>query len=101
MGTVSKRLLGREEQYLVIMKLLLLSQGLQKSACSWPQPMTWLSFSSLSTIPSQLFQNVNQLTSLWRSKRQASSGLLNADQNDFIEFLEDFGEFKEGIATKM
>jgi len=47
------------------------------------------------------FQNVNQLTSLWRSKRQASSGLLNADQNDFIEFLEDFGEFKEGIATKM
>merc|ERR1712243_148717 len=22
-------------------------------------------------------------------------------QNDFIEFLEDFGEFKEGIATKM
>merc|ERR1719397_2257521 len=47
------------------------------------------------------FQNVNQLTSLWRSKRQASNGLLNADQNDFIEFLEDFGEFKEGIATKM
>jgi len=47
------------------------------------------------------FQNLNQLTSLWRSKRQASSGLLNADQNDFIEFLEDFGEFKEGIATKM
>jgi len=47
------------------------------------------------------FQNVNQLTSLWRSKRSASSGLLNADQNDFIEFLEDFGEFKEGIATKM
>jgi len=47
------------------------------------------------------FQNLNQLNSLWRSKRQASSGLLNADQNDFIEFLEDFGEFKEGIATKM
>jgi len=47
------------------------------------------------------FQNLNQLTSLWRSKRSASSGLLNADQNDFIEFLEDFGEFKEGIATKM
>jgi hypothetical protein len=47
------------------------------------------------------FQNLNQLTSLWRSKRAASSGLLNADQNDFIEFLEDFGEFKEGIATKM
>merc|ERR1719228_1071880 len=47
------------------------------------------------------FQNVNQLTSLWRSKRQASSGLLNADQNDFIEFLEDFGEFKESMATKM
>merc|ERR1712013_874826 len=101
MGTVSKRLLGREEQYLVIMKLLLLSllgcvavqsahheemkqivkeihtynlrsqcwgeenvlaYGLQKSACSWPQPMTWLSFSSLSTIPSQLFLELSTTT---------------------------------------
>jgi len=49
----------------------------------------------------QTFQNLNQLTSLWRSKRQASTGLLNADQNDFVEFLEDFSEFKHGIATKM
>jgi len=49
----------------------------------------------------QSFQNLNQLTSLWRSKRQASTGLLNADQNDFVEFLEDFSEFKSDIATKM
>merc|ERR1712066_818634 len=58
-------------------------------------------FTTLPGTVNNPFQNVNQLTSLWRSKRQASSGLLNADQNDFIEFLEDFGEFKEGIATKM
>jgi len=50
------------------------------------------------------FQNLNQLTSLWRSKRQvaqATTGLLNADQNDFVEFLGDFNEFKHGMATKM
>jgi len=49
----------------------------------------------------QSFQNINQLNSLWRSKRQASTGLLNPDQNDFIEFLEDFGDFKDDIASKM
>jgi len=49
----------------------------------------------------QNYQNLDQLTSLWRSKRQASNGLLNADQGDFNEFLEDFGDFKEGIASKM
>ena len=49
----------------------------------------------------QNFENLDQLTSLWRSKRQASNGLLNADQGDFNEFLEDFGDFKEGIASKM
>ena len=49
----------------------------------------------------QSFQNLNQLTSLWRSKRQATTGLLNADQNDFFEFLGDFSEFKHGMATKM
>lgn len=47
------------------------------------------------------FQNLNQLNSLWRSKRQATTGLLNADQNDFVEFLGDFGDFKEGVAAKM
>ena len=43
----------------------------------------------------QSFQNLNQLTSLWRSKRQATTGLLDADQNDFVEFLGDFSEFKQ------
>eukprot|EP00092_Neocalanus_flemingeri_P013088 GFUD01014103.1.p1 GENE.GFUD01014103.1~~GFUD01014103.1.p1 ORF type:complete len:301 (-),score=84.85 GFUD01014103.1:87-989(-) len=49
----------------------------------------------------QNLQNLDQLTSLWRSKRAASTGLLNPDQGDFIDFLEDFGDFKEGIASKM
>merc|ERR1711953_441050 len=161
MGTVSKRLLGREEQYLVIMKLLLLSLlgcvAIQasphheemkqimneihtynlRSQCWGEENVLAYDIAVLgatekcmqlapaydlvellkpinnpfSTLPGTVnnnpfqrltnFQNVNQLTSLWRSKRQASNGLLNADQNDFIEFLEDFGEFKEGIATKM
>merc|ERR1711931_213348 len=160
MGTVSKRLLGREEQYLVTMKLLLLSllgcvavQAAHheemkqimneihtynlRSQCWGEENVLAYDLAVLkatekcmqlapaydlvellkplnnpfSTLPGTVnnnpfqrltnFQNVNQLTSLWRSKRQASNGLLNADQNDFIEFLEDFGEFKEGIATKM
>merc|ERR1712088_757106 len=161
MGTVSKRLLGREEQYLVIMKLLLLSLlgcvAIQasphheemkqimneihtynlRSQCWGEENVLAYDIAVLgatekcmqlapaydlvellkpinnpfSTLPGTVnnnpfqrltnFHNVNQLTSLWRSKRQASNGLLNADQNDFIEFLEDFGEFKEGIATKM
>jgi len=49
----------------------------------------------------QSFQNLNQLSSLWRSKRQASSGLLNPDESDFVDFLEDFGDYKENMASKM
>jgi len=49
----------------------------------------------------QDLQNLDQLTSLWRTKRQASTGILNPDQDDFYDFLEDFGEFKEDIASKM
>jgi len=49
----------------------------------------------------QDFQNLDELKSLWRSKRQASTGLLEPDQEDFAEFLEDFGNFKGGIASKM
>jgi len=49
----------------------------------------------------QSFQNINQLNSLWRSKRQASTGLLNPDENDFVDFLGDFGEYKESMASKM
>merc|ERR1719483_230151 len=49
----------------------------------------------------QSFQNINQLNSLWRSKRQASTGVLNPDESDFVEFLEDFGDYKKGMASKM
>merc|ERR1712013_72680 len=115
MGTVSKRLLGREEQYLVIMKLLLLSllgcvavqsahheeiKQIMKeihtynlrSQCWGEENVLAYDLVELlkplnnpfSTLPGTVnnnpfqrltnFQNVNQLTSLWRSKRQASSG---------------------------
>merc|ERR1711953_700194 len=137
MGTVSKRLLGREEQYLVIMKLLLLSLlgcvAIQasphheemkqimneihtynlRSQCWGEENVLAYDIAVLgatekcmqlapaydlvellkpinnpfSTLPGTVnnnpfqrltnFQNVNQLTSLWRSKRQASNGLLN------------------------
>merc|ERR1711910_255441 len=43
-------------------------------------------------------QSLDQLTSLWRTKRQATEGILNPDQDDFLEFIEDFGDFKEDIA---
>jgi len=49
----------------------------------------------------QSFDDLSQLNSLWRTKRQASTGLLNADQDDFVEFLEDFVEFRQGMASKM
>merc|ERR1712212_226671 len=49
----------------------------------------------------QDFQNLDELKSLWRTKRQATSGLLMPDQDDFLEFLGDFNSFKGGIASKM
>jgi len=49
----------------------------------------------------QTFQDLNELKSLWRTRRAASTGLLQPDEEDFFEFLEDFGEFKESIASKM
>merc|ERR1712168_948516 len=49
----------------------------------------------------QDFQNIDELKSLWRTKRQATSGLLMPDQDDFLEFLGDFNSFKGGIASKM
>jgi len=159
MGTVNLRLVGREDQYLVNMKILLLSLlGFLAAEAAHHEEMKKImneinTFNSrakcwgeenvlaydiavlgatekcmqlapaydlvellkplsnpFTTLPGTVnnpfqkltsFQNVNQLTSLWRSKRQASNGLLNADQNDFIEFLEDFGEYKESMATKM
>ena len=43
--------------------------------------------------------------SLWRTKRSADSeittGLLQPDEEDFMEFLGDFADFKGSMATKM
>ena len=41
--------------------------------------------------------------SLWRNKRSAesSTGILQPDEDDFMEFLDDVDDFKEGMATKL
>merc|ERR1711944_257593 len=51
------------------------------------------------------YQDLDQLVSLWRTKRSADSeittGLLQPDEEDFMEFLGDFADFKGSMATKM
>merc|ERR1712038_1979326 len=56
---------------------------------------------SLRVVPG--LQDIDQLTSLWRNKRSAdaSSGLIQIDEDDFIEFLEDFADYKGNMATKI
>merc|ERR1711988_2029539 len=53
----------------------------------------------------QEYQDLDQLVSLWRTKRSADSeittGLLQPDEDDFMEFLGDFADFKGEMATKM
>merc|ERR1711963_77719 len=53
----------------------------------------------------QEYQDLDQLVSLWRTKRSADSeittGLLQPDEEDFMEFLGDFADFKGSMATKM
>merc|ERR1711872_840646 len=47
--------------------------------------------------------DIDQLVSLWRNKRSAESttGILQPDEDDFMEFLDDVDDFKEGMATKL
>ena len=45
------------------------------------------------------FSNLDNLVSLWRTKRD--TGLVNVDEDDFMEFLEDLGDFKADMAVKM
>lgn len=45
------------------------------------------------------FSNLDKLTSLWRSKRD--TGLVNVDEDDFVEFLDDVGEFKNNMVAKV
>jgi len=49
----------------------------------------------------QQYKDIDQLVSLWRNKRSADVGLLEPDQDDFMEFLEDFNDFKGSMATKI
>ena len=45
------------------------------------------------------FSNLENLVSLWRTKRD--TGLVNVDEDDFIEFLGDLGDYKADMASKM
>merc|ERR1711981_29851 len=58
-------------------------------------------FSSKLTSPFKniQFSNLDNLVSLWRTKRD--TGLVNVDEDDFVEFLEDVGEFKDNVLAKM
>jgi len=48
----------------------------------------------------QEYQDIDQLVSLWRNKRD-TTGLLEPDQDDFLEFIDDFRDFKGSMATKI
>merc|ERR1711978_562392 len=45
------------------------------------------------------FSNLENLVSLWRTKRD--TGLVNVDEDDFMEFLDDVSDFKGNMASKM
>merc|ERR1739846_256817 len=45
------------------------------------------------------FSNLDSLVSLWRQKRD--TGLVNVDEDDFVEFLDDVSDFKGNMAAKM
>merc|ERR1711923_9261 len=51
----------------------------------------------------QQYQDIDQLVSLWRNKRSAepTTGILQPDEDDFMEFIDDVDDFKEGMATKL
>jgi len=45
------------------------------------------------------FSNLDSLVSLWRQKRD--TGLVDVDEDDFVEFLDDVADFKGNMAAKM
>jgi len=45
------------------------------------------------------FSNLDSLVSLWRTKRD--TGLVNVDEDDFVEFLDDVADFKGDMTAKM
>ena len=45
------------------------------------------------------FTNLESPVSLWRTKRD--TGLVNVDEDDFVEFLDDVSDFKGDLAGKM
>jgi len=45
--------------------------------------------------------DISQLPSLWRTKRQASNGLLSPDEEDIFKFIYKFKDFKSDMVSKM
>merc|ERR1711981_735109 len=45
------------------------------------------------------FSNLESLVSLWRTKRD--TGLVNVDEDDFVEFLDDVADFKGDMGAKI
>ena len=45
------------------------------------------------------FTNLESLVSLWRTKRD--TGLVNVDEDDFVEFLDDVADFKGDMGAKL
>merc|ERR1712154_760436 len=53
------------------------------------------------TLPQQI-NNLSDLKSLWRNKRAAkSSGLLETDESDIIDFLHDFAHWGKTLASSI
>lgn len=82
-------------------KCLLLAPSTELEALTSPNYQNSL-FPSLLKNPFKQFQeyqDIDQLVSLWRNKRD--TGLLDPDQDDFLEFIEDFRDFKGSMASKI
>jgi len=84
-----------------IEKCLLLAPSAELEALTSPDYKNSL-FPSLVKNPFKQFQeyqDIDQLVSLWRNKRD--TGLLDPDEDDFLEFIDDFRDFKGSMAGKI
>merc|ERR1719361_555801 len=49
------------------------------------------------------FSNLESIVSLWRDtgRKKRDTGLVNVDEDDFVEFLDDVADFKGDMSAKM
>merc|ERR1719266_3216678 len=49
------------------------------------------------------FTNLDNIVSLWRDtgRSKRDTGLVNVDEDDFVEFLDDVADFKGDVTAKM